>query len=447
MTLKISTCGRCQAPRILENPNYVSNIKWVSNLAASPQHIQFTENSVNLRRNLASETTKKVETEINKNPVLDDGQSVADDAIEARTRFNFVRYANCWEDADILVDALQAGPGKRILSIASAGDNSLALLATGAEVVAADLNPSQLACVEIRCAAFRRLEHHTMLEFLGIKDSNERLRIYVHLRNELTEPAKHFWDAREREISAGVIHHGKFEKYFQTFRRCVLPLTQSQTNLRRLIEPKSTADRITFWNQSWNNWRWRTLLRVFFSRFVMGRLGRDPEFFRYVDGSIADQIQRRAKYALTVLPTDSNPYLRYIATGNYSAPVALPRYLRRENFEPIRNGLDRLTLFQGPIQEAAKVHAGNGWDGFNLSDIFEYVSDTSAAKLYGSLLRHANPNARLAYWNTFVPRRCPNEFRNNVRQLDDLSQACFERDQAFFYNHFQIDEVISMIPV
>lgn len=375
-----------------------------------------------------------------------DALSVADDAIETRAQFNFVRYANCWEDADILVDALQAEPGNRILSIASAGDNSLALLATGAKVVAVDFNVSQLACVELRCAAFRGLDHDTMLAFLGVSDSHERLRFYSHIKKNLSERARLFWDLREREIAAGVIHHGKFEKYLQTFRRLFLPLTQSRANIRRLIEPKSAADRMAFWNQSWNNWRWRTLLRVFFSRFVMGRLGRDPEFFRYVDGSIADQIQRRAKYALTVLPTDSNPYLRYIATGNYSSPVALPRYLRRENFAAIRDGLDRLTLFEGPIQEAADVHAGDGWDGFNLSDIFEYISDTSATKLYGRLLRHANPKARLAYWNAFVPRRCPNEFRNKVQPLDELSQSYFKRDQAFFYNHFQVDEVISTVP-
>lgn len=376
-----------------------------------------------------------------------DTPSLADDAIETRTHFNFVRYANCWEDADILVDALQAGPGKRILSIASAGDNSLALLATGAEVVAVDFNVSQLACVEIRCAAFRDLDHDSMLAFLGINDSDERLQIYSHLRKDLSPRTIAFWDAREDEISTGVIHHGKFEQYFQTFRKRILPLTQSPSNIRRLLEPKSAADRMAFWNESWNNWRWRMLLRVFFSRFVMGRLGRDPEFFRYVDGSIADQIQRRAKYALTVLPTDSNPYLRYIATGNYSSPAALPRYLRRENFEAVRDGLNRLTLFEGPIQQAAEVHGGDGWDGFNLSDIFEYVSETSATKLYGNLLRHTNVNARLAYWNAFVPRRCPKEFRNAVRPLDELSQACFERDQAFFYNHFQVDEVISTVPV
>ena len=49
--------------------------------------------------------------------------------IEQRARFDIIRYANSWEDADLLVDALRPAPGKRMLSIASAGDNAFALVA------------------------------------------------------------------------------------------------------------------------------------------------------------------------------------------------------------------------------------------------------------------------------------------------------------------------------
>ncbi|MFL5754490.1 MAG: DUF3419 family protein, partial [Bacteroidia bacterium] len=41
-----------------------------------------------------------------------------------RVNFEFIRYANCWEDADVLLEGLAPKNGGRILSIASAGDNS-----------------------------------------------------------------------------------------------------------------------------------------------------------------------------------------------------------------------------------------------------------------------------------------------------------------------------------
>ena len=47
----------------------------------------------------------------------------------ANADFNIIRYAQVWEDADILLEALDIQPDDECLSIASAGDNALAMLA------------------------------------------------------------------------------------------------------------------------------------------------------------------------------------------------------------------------------------------------------------------------------------------------------------------------------
>lgn len=375
--------------------------------------------------------------------MMNDARVADGDSIEERARFDFVRYANCWEDADILVEALRPAPGKRLLSIASAGDNALALLASGSEVVAADLSAAQLACVELRCAGFRNLQYDDLLAFLGVTESNSRAKTYRQLRGGLSPSARQHWDAHAAEIAGGIIHFGKFESYFRTFRKRVLPFIHSQSEVAQLLDQKSAEERERFWDQKWNNRRWRWLLKVFFSQFLMERLGRDREFFRYVEGSIAEQIQRRAHHAMTVLSTDQNPYLQYIATGNYR--TALPRYLRIEHFDAIRQGLDQLTLFHGPIQQAAAVHRQPGFDGMNLSDIFEYVSEATMRTVYGELLKTANVGARLAYWNAFVPRRCPDEFRRVVTSCTEQAEAFFARDKAFFYGRFHLDELVCEI--
>ena len=57
--------------------------------------------------------------------------------IEGRARFDRIRYAQVWEDADVLAAALKIGPGDTVVSIASAGDNAIALLTQGAERIIA----------------------------------------------------------------------------------------------------------------------------------------------------------------------------------------------------------------------------------------------------------------------------------------------------------------------
>lgn len=359
--------------------------------------------------------------------------------IDQRASFRFIRYANCWEDAEVLCAALRPRSGARILSIASAGDNSLSMLAAGADVVAADLSIAQLACLDLRVAAFRRLDYESLQAFLGIRADTNRLLTYGRLEADLMPTSQRFWRNHPAQVAAGIVHAGRFEEYFRKFRTWILPLIHSRATTLKLLEPRELAERKQFWNDEWNNLRWRFLFRTFFSRFVMGRLGRDPEFFRYVEGSVSDRILKRAEYALTVLSTHDNPFLAYIVYGTFGD--TLPHYLLPEHFDAIRSGLDRLSLFHGSIEEAGRYHGG-GFDAFNLSDIFEYLDPDSASRLYSDLVELAHPGARLAYWNTLVHRSCPPALIGRVRPLTKLARELFLRDRAFFYCNFEVDEVV-----
>ena len=46
----------------------------------------------------------------------------------ARADFSRLRYAQCWEDADVLLAGLDVQPSDTCLTVASAGDNTLSLL-------------------------------------------------------------------------------------------------------------------------------------------------------------------------------------------------------------------------------------------------------------------------------------------------------------------------------
>ena len=54
--------------------------------------------------------------------------------IAEKANFAKIRYAQCWEDADVLLEALQVDTADTCLSVASAGDNTLALVGAGANV-------------------------------------------------------------------------------------------------------------------------------------------------------------------------------------------------------------------------------------------------------------------------------------------------------------------------
>lgn len=355
-----------------------------------------------------------------------------------RADFSGIRYAQCWEDADVLLAALEPGPGKRCLSIASAGDNTLALLSGDPEsVLALDLSPAQIACLELRVAAYRALQHSELLALMGSVEADVRPRLYQACRKHLSADALAFWDERPDLIAAGIGSVGKFEHYFKLFRERVLSLVHPRDRIQELLSPKSGQERRSFYDKRWNNLRWRLMFRVFFSRKVMGLLGRDPEFFRYVEGSVSEGILKRTEYALTELDPAANPYIQWILTGRHNG--ALPVALREENFERIRRNLDRLQWRCGSLEES--LGRDQKFDCFNLSDIFEYMSPSSYEQLLRLLVSSARPGARLAYWNMLAPRHRPESLAAALRPLTELSSRLFARDQAFFYSALVVEEV------
>jgi S-adenosylmethionine-diacylglycerol 3-amino-3-carboxypropyl transferase len=357
-----------------------------------------------------------------------------------RADFSEIRYAQVWEDADVLLDGLEIGPGHTCLSIASAGDNAIALLTRDpARVVALDLNAAQLACLELRVAAYRELEHKELLALIGSRPSARRPVLYAKCRPRLSPAARAFWDGRPDAVTAGIGSAGKFERYFETFRRRVLPLVHRRARVDSLLVPRDRAGRIRFYSEEWDTWRWRLLFRVFFSRTMMGRLGRDPEFFRYVEGDVASRILGRTRHALTDLDPSENPYVHWILTGTHGA--ALPCALREESFAHIRANLDRLEWRQASLEDYLTGDSKEAFDRFNLSDLFEYVSLDHYHRLLRAVVAASRPDARLAYWNMLAPRERPAQMADSLVPLTELATRLHLKDRAFFYSAFRVERV------
>ena len=140
-----------------------------------------------------------------------------------KTSHDFIRYANCWEDADILVEALNVQPRERVFSIGSAGDNSFSLLMNNPELVlAVDINEVQLHLIELKKAAFKSLNYTDFLQFLGFSKSTKRGDLYTSVKGALPIESANYWDNNLTQIENGIIYEGKFEKYFELFRKKVL---------------------------------------------------------------------------------------------------------------------------------------------------------------------------------------------------------------------------------
>lgn len=344
--------------------------------------------------------------------------------------FSLLRYANCWEDTDILLEGLQIRENEVGLSVASGGDNTLAMLIKNPKkIYAFDLNITQLYCLELKMACIRRLPYEETLAFLGLTDCN-RLKVYAALRNELSEVARNYFDNNRKIIRKGLIHAGKFEHYFQLFRRYVVPLFSTKKTFYHFSRLQNTDEQWEFYQKKINNRRLKALFKVYFGSKVMGKLGRDKSFYRYVEDEkdSGKDIKARFEYGVSHTQNRFNPYLNYIANNTFNDDC-LPIYLQRENYNIIRQNLDRVELIHGDLLSISNVT----FDFFNLSDIFEYMSGEEFENNVKHMEELAGENARIAYWNMQNKRYVKNE---NFTFEKALSERLFEKNNSYFYRDF-----------
>ncbi len=361
--------------------------------------------------------------------------------IESKADFGQIRYAQLWEDADILTQALGECKDQTLVSICSAGDNALAMLTLDPKrLVVVDLSSSQIACLKLRIGAYQTLKHNEFLQLMGARPSAKRIALLAKATANLDRETQVFWKLHVSDVEkygAGGI--GKFENYFRIFRERLLPFVHSKKTIDDVFLKRDKPARLDFFNKRFNSWRWRFLIKVFFSRFIMGRMGRDKAFFDHVDGSPSEHVARRLYHAAVITEPAENPYLHWILKGTHGQ--ALPMAWRKENFDKIKSRLSCIEIKPGSLE--AFISTGEKADGWNLSDIFEYMSPAVFETVYGDVLKASAPKARLVYWNMMAPRRVPKNHASKVTTLTNIEGPLKAMDKAFFYSDFVVEEVIS----
>lgn len=354
-------------------------------------------------------------------------------------------YSQCWEDPDVARAALRVRPGDTILAIAAAGDNVLALLQDDpARIVAVDVNPAQTALVLLKMAAIERLtEPGRVAAFLGANPASDRVATYQRdIRPALPGDARRYWDAHLAAIDRGVIHAGRFERYLALFRRAVLPLAPGRSAVRGMLASATLAEQRHVYRTRWSSRRWRLLFRVFFSRVLLRRLGRDSAFFEQCEVTdIGAHYLTRAEHALTDIPIGRNPWAAYMLTGEFGTGERLPDYLRPGPQTWIRDRLDRIEIHTVALDEALRSLPDASIDACYLSDVFELSTPAEHAATLAEIARVGRPGARICYWNNLVPRRCPASLADRLASDELEARRLHEVDRAFLYSRLVIERV------
>ena len=358
---------------------------------------------------------------------------------------NTIHYSQSWEDPQTLTDALNINPADNVLSIASAGDNTFALLLKNPEsITAIDVNPAQIDLMELKIRAIQYLNYEDFISFLGYRKCNDRKKLYSYIRRDLSERARDYWDTQPRKISKGIAHCGKFESYFKIFRNFVLPFIHSRENIQQLLSSQCFEQQEVFYHGAWNHIWWRVLFRIFFCKFILGHIGRDPSFFNYVSlEKIALELFERSRKGITEVPVKNNFFLEYILTGKIMSLRNAHPYLLAENFEYLKENVGNIQLVTANLIDYLRTLDHSSISKYNLSDVFEYMSRSEFEITLNELIRCGTNNSSLVFWTLFVPRIVPYKLSKKLNSSHLLAHKLRKNDRGFFYGSFNVWRTIA----
>lgn len=230
----------------------------------------------------------------------------------------------------------------------------------------------------------------------------------------------------------GIIHIGKFENHFQIFNRFIVPFFSTKKRMKKLASFEDVKSQKQYYEKIINNQRLNFIFNIFFGFNIMGKLGRDKAFYDYVDEkeNSSKNIKNTFDYGITHITNYDNSYINYVLTNTFN-DNCLPIYLKRENYEIIKSRINKIeVLHSGLLDIKGK------YDFFNLSDIFEYMSEEEFNKNVDILLKLSTDNARIVYYNMQNRRYIDKDFI----LLKDLSKKLTLSTKSYFYRDFLVYE-------
>lgn len=344
--------------------------------------------------------------------------------------FNFIRYANCWEDANLLLGALDI-ENRVGLSVLSGGDNTLAMLIKNPKrIVAFDVNKTQIHLFNLKKAGFKYLDYDELIDLLGVNDMSRSYDLFLTLEGRMEEESYRYFAEHPEFFRKGIVNIGKFEKYFQMFKKYVIPLFATKKQILKLASFENVAEQKKYYEEVVNNRRLNLIFNVFFGFKIMGRFGRDKSFYEHVENKkqSGQKFREHFDYGITHVANYDNPYMNYILTNKF-AERCLPLYLREEYFGLIKKRIDRIEVVNSDL-----MGIDGKFDFFNLSDIFEYMDDEVFRINYERLLELSKRGSEIVYYNMQGKRYLGNSFELSKNESHEYTKKM----QAYFYNEFLI---------
>lgn len=331
-------------------------------------------------------------------------------------------YNVSWEDPRLDHQAFHPGPNDNIITIASAGCNVFDYLIEGSRVTAVDLNAAQIALTELKVVACQLLDFEDFFYIFAKNKINLlRAKYEKDIRPKLTEKSKKFWDNHIKSLKS-IMYSGTSGILAWFVCRYLFKVIGLGFIRHTIVERQSAEE----FNQRLSRASRRLNFFCKVIDFLISQAG-----FAMLAGVPSRQLElglHRGDNFQTVFKRitetdivhDNYFYYGYIA-GEYSSKCC-PRYLKKENYEKLRESLNagKLTLFEGTLVQALQHFETTQFTVASLLDHMDWMPPSMINEELAWLQKRMGPNGMTLFWRSYSEKvhSAPLQWLNPT-QVDD----------------------------
>lgn len=328
-------------------------------------------------------------------------------------------------------------PGGRVLSIASAGDMPLSLLALEADsVIAVDNDPNQLHLCRLKAAAVQALERVEAIGFLGYMPAAPlfRRKWLQKVAEVLPVESRSFWLKHEKAISRGAVWSGRFERYIRRLQLLTRPLLGSR--LKALFSCSTLEEQEYVFEKYFDRPFMHRIFDFAFNPSVFASRGMDRRSLQFRDQpvSLADQYFESFRRLCVGTLACENHLLQLTTIGRVLSADVVPAYLSVDGFHHLKSRLDNLTFVECDVLDYLRQLPEPTFDKVHLSNVPDWLPQEQFETLMCLVEQKTARPARLVWRHLHVDRPLPPSLQTFIRVDNELRRQLQQDDRFPFYS-------------